>query len=1058
MRHFPIGAVVFAATLSFAAQAGAQSVNAVPDTGTADFGLASSPILNVALNDTVNGAQATLGASGNATISKYNSWPAGLGLNPGNGTVSTGASLAVGQYMVQYQLCDKLSPPDCTTALITVNVINSSINPVAETGSADAGLASRPIANVAANDTVNGAPATLGPSGNAVVMQVDPWPPGIALTPSSGQVSTTTAVPVGQYGITYKLCDLNVPKNCATTIDTVNVIKASVIPNPDSGTADAGIASRPIANVAANDMVNGAPATLGTSGNAAVSPVGTWPAGIALTPSTGAVSTTTSVADGVYSLPYQLCDKNLPPTCATTTDTVTVIRSSVVAVADSGNALAGVASKPIANVAANDTVNGAAATLGSGGNATVSAIGTWTTGIVLNPSTGAVTTSATLPAGNYSVDYQVCDKNQPPNCSATSDTVTVIAASVVANADSGTVISGTASTPIASVTANDSINGAAVRLVTSPNATIAPMGTWPAALSLNTQSGAIKATSALAPGNYFVQYQLCDKATPQHCANATDEVTASALIVALPISGSSVNGTAATPIANVTVTDTVNGAAVVLGSSGNATIAPVGTLPTGITLSTTTGSIRTASSVAVGTYKVSYQLCDRSTPVNCASSFANVIVTTPFPEVLASQYVVGDIEFDWGRNGLYCTACNGGQGNAQYNWTDRNNNLWVGLVDTNTGLFKPVSGHAALVDNSAFFWEDWGNGPEWALSTPPGSQNPISQLVYTRFTPGQSATWQNAGAGMATYSNGAWVTAFLPGAISPGHNTVLPTATQCTSDPQALVVYLDFLAASDMYTEPVSTLAGTAPVLAPIGTIANGIGERWVACTHWLTFQGDVTIGTNTLQQVFWYNNDTQAVQQLTFDPTTKQRAVLFRAPEFLGQQYDYMLMTLAKDNQVQIYRQTGVYANGAPVMSLYNVIYSPDPVQPYIFNPKAFMHCNPTCHTYVLMGLSNQVNSQQTETQPNGLAISNVDPANPMFEVIASTASQPLTQRFDPEYFITTSGPKIYYESLLVLTQTQPYTELGHYFIDTHLGPQSGPCIGSSAEGGLVGPVGQCR
>jgi hypothetical protein len=107
---------------------------------------------------------------------------------------------------------------------------------------------------------------------------------------------------------------------------------------------------------------------------------------------------------------------------------------------------------------------------------------------------------------------------------------------------------------------------------------------------------------------------------------------------------------------------------------------------------------------------------------------------------------------------------------------------------------------------------------------------------------------------------------------------------------------------------------------------------------------------------------------------------------------------------------------------------------------------------------LSNKVNSQQTETQPNGIGLANIDPANPMFEVIASSATLPYTQRFDPEYFIAVNGPYVYYESLLILTSTQPYTELGHYYIDLQLGPQSGPCVGSSAEGGLVGPVGQCQ
>ena len=175
------------------------------------------------------------------------------------------------------------------------------------------------------------------------------------------------------YNIKYQLCDKNTPPNCATTNDTVTVT-ASINAVADTGTAIAGTASTPIANVAANDTVNGATATLGATGNATIVQVGTWPAGIALNATTGAISTTAAVGPAVYSVQYQLCDKNTPPNCATTTDTITVT-ASIVAVPDSGSAIAGTASTPIVNVTSNDTVNGAAATLGGTGNATVTQVG-----------------------------------------------------------------------------------------------------------------------------------------------------------------------------------------------------------------------------------------------------------------------------------------------------------------------------------------------------------------------------------------------------------------------------------------------------------------------------------------------------------------------------------------------------------------------------------------------------------------------------------------------------------------------------------------------------------
>ena len=121
---------------------------------------------------------------------------------------------------------------------------------------------------------------------------------------------------------------------------------AQVVPVPDSGNADAGIASKPIANVAANDTVNGAPATLGTSGNATVAQSRNlaWPAGIVLNTTTGAVTTSSSLAAGTYSVAYNLCDRNVPAACQSTSDTVTVI-TPVINPVSSGTADFGVGSQ-----------------------------------------------------------------------------------------------------------------------------------------------------------------------------------------------------------------------------------------------------------------------------------------------------------------------------------------------------------------------------------------------------------------------------------------------------------------------------------------------------------------------------------------------------------------------------------------------------------------------------------------------------------------------------------------------------------------------------------------
>ena len=711
--------------MAIAAPALAQVVP-FPDSGTADAGMASKAIANVVANDTIDGAPALLGASGNAAIARSGAWPTGLVLNTTSGALTTTTGLAAGVYSVSYKLCDLSS--NCAITADTVTVVTPVINPASESGTADFGVGSLSIANIAANDTVNGAQAVLGSSGNARVSQsTNPaWPSGIVLNTSTGAVTTSSTLAVGTYSIAYNLCDRNVPAFCQSTTDTVTVIAPSINPAPDSGTADAGVGSQPIANVAANDTVNGAAATLGPGGNATVSQ-GTnpaWPSGIVLNTTTGAVTTSLTLGVGTYSIAYNLCDRNSPPVCNSAIDTVTVINPSIVPVAENGIADAGIASQPIANVAANDTVNSAPATLGSGGNATI-AQGTpaWPTGMALNPATGAVTTTVAVPAGIYSLAYKLCDRNSPPACNSTADTLTIIAPLIIPNPDSGTATAGVASKPIANVAANDSVNGAQAVLGSSGNATVAQSGTWPSGIALTPSTGAVTTTAAQPPGTYNLSYTLCDRnGPPAACALGSVTINIYAAVVALPIAGSAVVGTSGTPIGFVPMQDLVNNASVVLGTTPNAvlSVAPGGNWPSGFSLDQVAGAISSSPSVPVGTYSLPYQLCDLNSPANCATATATVAITNPYSEVMATATPMGDVEFDWGRDGIHCGTCNFGDGNDRANWTDRSGNLWIAHLDPTSGLFVSPGANDELADTAAYFWNTWGNGPEWAFSTQNG--------------------------------------------------------------------------------------------------------------------------------------------------------------------------------------------------------------------------------------------------------------------------------------------------------------------------------------------------
>ena len=214
--------------------------------------------------------------------------------------------------------------------------------------------------------------------------------------------------------------------------------------------------------------------------------------------------------------------------------------------------------------------------------------------------------------------------------------------------DAGTAVSGTASTPVVDVTATDTVNGAAVDLdPATGNATIAEDGTWPAGFSLNTATGAVEYDgSSVLPGDYTMDYQLCDLDTPANCATATVTVTVGATpIDAVDDTPAPINGTVGGDVGNVLAGDTLNGDPVTL-DTVDITV-PVaddytdadGNQVTGLSLDPTTGVVTVAPGTLDGTYTVAYEICEALNPDNCAGATMTVVVEGE-PPVASDDSVV----------------------------------------------------------------------------------------------------------------------------------------------------------------------------------------------------------------------------------------------------------------------------------------------------------------------------------------------------------------------------------------------------------------------------------
>ncbi len=535
-----------------------------------------------------------------------------------------------GTYVVTYQICEILNPTNCDTATVTVTVAAAVIDAVNDdySGTPVNGAAGGTTASVLGNDTLGGNPVTVGAGGNVTLT------PGAAPTPAAGSITmnsdgTITVAPgttAGTYTYPYTICEVLNPTNCDTATATVVVAAAVIDAVNDTGTVPNGAAGgTAVPNVLVNDTLNGAPATLAT---VILTQVATTTPNVTLDPATGAVNVAPGTPAGTYTVTYQICEQLNPTNCDTATVTVTVGAAPIDAVDDTGSVASGATGgTAVPNVLVNDTLNGQPATLAT---VTLTQISTSNPNVTLDPATGAVNVAPGTPAGTYTVTYQICEILNPTNCDTATVTVTVGAASIVANDDTATTPQ---NTPVTiSVLGNDTLGGAAV---TPAQVTVTQVNPPANGSIVINPDGTITYTpNSGFSGNDTFTYQVCEALNPTNCATAT--VTVTVQPNAVQANDDTVTTTQNTPVtSNVLGNDTSGGAPL-----NPASVSIVAQSPNGTAVANPDGTITfTPAPGFSGTATYTYQVCDTSTPTPVCDR-AVVSVTIPGNVVTATDDTV----------------------------------------------------------------------------------------------------------------------------------------------------------------------------------------------------------------------------------------------------------------------------------------------------------------------------------------------------------------------------------------------------------------------------------
>ncbi len=132
---------------------------------------------------------------------------------------------------------------------------------------------------------------------------------------------------------------------------------------------------------------------------------------------------------------------------------------------------------------------------------------------------GTVTVAPNTPAGEYTVEYTVCENLNPTNCDTATVTVTVEPAPIDAVDDAGTVSSGfTGGQAVANVLDNDTLNG---EPVDPADVTLTQVSTTDPNVTLNPATGSVDVAPGTPSGTYTVVYQICENLNPTNCDTAT---------------------------------------------------------------------------------------------------------------------------------------------------------------------------------------------------------------------------------------------------------------------------------------------------------------------------------------------------------------------------------------------------------------------------------------------------------------------------------------------------------------------------------------------------------
>ncbi|WP_264538544.1 gliding motility-associated C-terminal domain-containing protein [Flavobacterium sp. N1736] len=636
---------------------------------------ATANAINVLSNDTLNGSAAAL-SNINITVDApavpINGGPIPV-LEPLTGNVSIPAGTPAGDYEIKYTICEKINSTNCNNATVFINVIGAPIIANDDSASGINGFSgANNVVNALTNDTLNGVaviPSQVNISNIVPAAAINGGEIPV-LDPSGGSVNVPAGTSAGSYTIQYRLTENLNAGNFDTATITINVAAPAIVANNDAASNINGFTgANNVINAITNDRLNGLDIQLIKINITSIST--TTPSDYVsgnpvpvLNTLTGNVDVPAGTSSGTYVIHYGICEKLNPLNCSEADITLNITAPVIDADNDFANNINGYeGAANVVNALANDELNGAPAAILQVDIHSLSTTppASSTNGIVpiLNLLTGFVDVPGGTSAGTYTIQYEICQKINPANCSAAAIIIVVNQPSIAAQDDSITNINGFegAGNVLNAFTDNDTYNG----VLLTDTSLITPTIITPAAPingglvpTLDPATGFVSIPAGTPAGAYQIRYRICAKLNTPNCDQALINIVVINPIIAAndDTAGNIIGYSGANNVINAYTNDTLNDAPVVLSDINRTLITPASSIngsPVPV-LNLLTGNVDVPAGTHEGEYKIVYKICDRLNPANCDQAVITItVIANPIDAVNDSPAAVFDGSVDTGN-------------------------------------------------------------------------------------------------------------------------------------------------------------------------------------------------------------------------------------------------------------------------------------------------------------------------------------------------------------------------------------------------------------------------